>query len=320
MTEPSAAASPSTTFDAGSTGDDVASTVDLTGRRAVVTGGGSGVGLEIARSLARAGADVVLGVRRVDQGEVAAQDLRTDTRNDNVTARRLDLGDQTSVADFVASWEGPLHILVNNAGVMAVPDLTRTPEGWELQFATNHLGHFALAVGLQPALASAGDARVVSVSSSGHHAAQVDFDDVHFRSRDYDPWIAYGQSKTANVLFAVEAHRRWSDDGITANAVMPGGIMTGLQRHLPAEVRQQWARIPTNKTPQQGAATSVYAAVAPELAGRGGLYLEDCHPAPVLEDQADTDGVHGVRRWAVDADAARRLWDLSLSSTDHAVR
>ncbi|GAA1488232.1 SDR family NAD(P)-dependent oxidoreductase [Brachybacterium sacelli] len=303
-----------TRFNATSTADDVTEGLDLSGRRAVVTGAASGIGLETARSLARAGAEVTLAVRRPDNAQEAARDIRATTGNDAVHLQPLDLADQKSVAAFTTGWAGPLDLLINNAGVMALPELTRTPEGWEAQFAVNHLGHFALALGLHEALASAPGARIVSVSSSGHHGSPVIFEDIHYSERPYDPWSAYGQSKTANSLFTVEATRRWADDGIIANAVMPGGIMTGLQRHLPAELRAQWEQIPTNKTPQQGAATSLVAAVAPEFASVGGRYLEDGGEAAVLENDAETDGVHGVRRWALDPEAAERLWETSAQS------
>src|SRR5882672_5366392 len=173
----------------------------------------------------------------------------------------LELADPVSVRSFVSTWDGPLHILVNNAGIMASP-LMRTAEGWEMQFATNHLGHFALATGLHGALAAAGGARVVSVSSSAHLRSPVVFEDIHFEQREYEPWAAYGQSKTANVLFAVEATKRWAGDGITVNSLMPGGIRTKLQRYVSDE---ELARLraatgggaPNWKTPEQGAATSV---------------------------------------------------------------
>ncbi len=213
------------------TSNEVADGVDLTGKRAIVTGGASGIGAETARALASAGAEVILAVRDVDSGTQVAEDIIAKTGNAQVTAAPLELTDRKSVANFVDGWRGPLHILVNNAGIMALPELHRTPEGWELQFATNHLGHFNLALGLHGALATAGGARVVSVSSNAHRMSPVVFDDIHFERRPYDPWLAYGQSKTANVLFAVEAAKRWAPDGIIANAVMPGGIRTNLQRY-----------------------------------------------------------------------------------------
>jgi NAD(P)-dependent dehydrogenase (short-subunit alcohol dehydrogenase family) len=230
----------------------------------------------------------------------------------------LDLLDLEGVRGFTDSWTGPLDILVNNAGVMATPELY-TEAGWELQFATNHMGHFALTLGLHAALALADHARVVVVSSSGHGNSPVVFDDLFFDRRPYDPDLAYGQSKTANVLFAVELTRRWRDDGITANALMPGGIWTQLQRHWDPQVleqmKQQTADLSTaetsvNKTPEQGAATSTFLATAPELQGIGGRYYEDCHEADVVEEI--TDQVHGVCEYALDPDSARRLWDLSL--------
>ena len=293
------------------TADEVVAGLDLTGRRAIVTGGASGIGIETARSQARTGAEVTIGVRDLAAGQEAADDIAKSTGN-VVRVRRLDLLDQASVRDFVAAWDGPLHLLINNAGVMAVPELRRSPEGWEVQFATNHLGHFTLATGLHGALAAAGGARVVSVSSSGHHASPVVFDDLHFERRDYHPWSAYGQSKTANALFAVAATRRWSGDGIYANSLMPGGIMTNLPRHLPAETRAEWNKYDGLKTPQQGASTTLVAAVAPQFEGVGGDYLEDGGPATIIEDDAQVDATSGgVRRWALDPEAADRLWDVS---------
>ena len=302
-----------TSFGATTTADEVVAGIDLTGTRAVVTGAASGIGVETARSLARAGAEVTLAVRDADAGAHVANDITATTGNHHVRVAALDLVDRASVAAFLGKWSGPLHLLVNNAGIMACP-LARTPEGWELQFATNHLGHFALALGLHDALAAAGRARIVSVSSSGHLASPVVFDDIHFDKRPYDPWGAYGQSKTANVLFAVEATRRWSGDGIVANALMPGGIMTNLQKYVPQETRDGWLEMAkagriTMKTTQQGAATTLVAAVAPELARTGGHYLEDCNEAETVADDAQVSS--GVREWALDPASASRLWDAS---------
>jgi len=198
-------------------------------------------------------------------------------------------------------------VLVNNAGVMACPE-ERTTAGWELQFATNHLGHFALAVGLHGALAADGSARIVSVSSNGHQISPVIFDDLHFDFRPYDPWLAYGQSKTANVLFAVEATRRWAGDGITANAVMPGAIFTNLQRHTGGKGS---GRTPAEwfKSVQQGAATSVLLAVSPLLEGIGGRYFVDCNEAEVVDRR--TGNLDGVARYALDPTNAERLWNVS---------
>lgn len=296
-----------TPFTATSTAAEIVADVDLTGRRAIVTGGSSGIGIETARALAAANADITIAVRDVDAGVRAAADIVASTGNDHVLVAPLDLTDQASIASFVRTWDGPLHMLVNNAGVMATPEL-RTREGWELQFATNHLGHFALATGLHLALAAAGDARIVSVSSSAHLRSPVVFDDVHYLTRPYVPAIAYAQSKTANVLFAVEAARRWADDGIVANAVMPGGIRTRLQRHLP-HPELGWTPGPVRwKTAAQGAATSVLLAASPSVSGVSGRYFEDCAEAGPSRPGSRT----GVAAHALDPEAAARLWDESV--------
>ncbi|MFJ6671769.1 SDR family NAD(P)-dependent oxidoreductase [Actinosynnema sp. NPDC091369] len=294
-----------TPFDATSTAAQVVAGVDLTGRRAVVTGGASGIGVETARALASAGAEVTLAVRDTAAGQRVADDIDGEVR-----VARLDLADRASVAAFTAAWDGPLHVLVNNAGVMATPE-TRTPEGWELQFATNHLGHFALARGLHRFLAVEG-ARVVAVSSSAHLMSPVVFEDIHYTERPYDPWTAYGQSKTANVLFAVGAAKRWAADGITVNALMPGGIRTNLQRHVEsAEMEALMSRAVadgfTLKTPEQGAATSVLLAASPLLEGVTGRYFEDCGEAPRNEGGV----ISGVADHALDPAAAERLWEVT---------
>ncbi|PJE94499.1 oxidoreductase [Streptomyces carminius] len=309
-----------TAFTAQSTADEVVAGVDLSGTRAVVTGAASGIGVETARSLARAGAEVTLAVRDTAAGARVARDLTATTGNDDIRVAHLDLADRSSVGRFLADWNGPLHLLVNNAGIMATPE-TRTAEGWELQFATNHLGHFALALGLHAALAAGaaerGGSRVVALSSAGHMYSPVHFDDLHFHRRPYDPMLAYGRSKTAVVLFAVEATRRWADDGITANAVNPGGISTGLQRHFPRELREEFARheaagVFRYKTVRQGAATTLVAAVAPEFANTGGHYLDDAREAYTVPDDADpAEHPHAVKRWALDPAAAERLWSVS---------
>jgi NAD(P)-dependent dehydrogenase (short-subunit alcohol dehydrogenase family) len=303
-----------TPFGSDSTAAEVLDGIDLTGRRAIVTGGASGIGIETARALAGAGAEVTLAVRNLDAGRRTADDIIATTGNKQILVAELDLADQASVAAFTAAWEGPLHILVNNAGVMAAPE-TRTPEGWELQFATNHLGHFALTTRLHGALAAAGDARVASVSSSAHLRSGVVFDDIHFQERPYEAWSAYGQSKTANVLFAVEATKRWAADGITVNALMPGAIRTNLQRHVSDEdiARARAAAGgggPRWKTPEQGAATSVLLATSPLLAGVGGRYFEDCDEAE--PNQPGTR--HGVAAHALDPEAAERLWRVTVET------
>ena len=216
-----------TPFTAGSTADEVSEGVDLTGKRAVVTGGASGIGVETSRTLARRGASVTLGVRNVAAGRTVAEELAAET-GASVDVRPLELTDLASVRRFVEEWDAPLDLLVNNAGVMAVQDRTFSDLGWETQLATNFLGHLALTTGLHRALAHADGARVVSVSSSGHLFSPVVFDDLHFRFRPYDPVQAYGQSKTAVILFAVAASARWADDGITVNTLNPGAIATPL--------------------------------------------------------------------------------------------
>src|SRR6202040_809206 len=274
-----------TRFGFASTAAEVIDGIDLSGKRAIVTGGSSGIGIETARALAGAGAEVTLAV----------PDTPATPGNPAIHVERLDLADQASVATFVANWSGSLHLLINNAGVIALPDIQRTKEGWEMQFATNHLGHFALALGLHGALAVAGDARIVSLSSVGHQRSPVIFDDLNFTSRPYDVGLAYGQSKTATVLFAVEATRRWGSDGITANAVHPGTIAaTNLSRRLdPSVLAHLRASAPYAetfdasrvrlKTIEQGAATSVFVATSPLLDGIGGRYFEDCNQARVLD-------------------------------------
>jgi NAD(P)-dependent dehydrogenase (short-subunit alcohol dehydrogenase family) len=302
-----------TPFNAASTATEVIAGIDLTGKRAIVTGASSGIGVETARALASAGAEVTLAVRDVAAGAKTATDIRDTTGNSKLTVARLDLADRQSVADFVASWTGAIDILVNNAGIMAIPELTRSPEGWELQFATNHLGHFALATGLHDALAAAGNARIVSVSSVGHIDGNIDFDDIAFERRPYERWLAYGQSKTANILFAVEASRRWAADGITTNALNPGRIPgTGLLRYL-ADAPPSTAPGVANstgvsvKTVEQGAATSVLLATWPALEGIGGRYFEDCNEAGAHEP-----GIRrGVAAYALDPAAASRLWEVS---------
>jgi NAD(P)-dependent dehydrogenase (short-subunit alcohol dehydrogenase family) len=294
-----------TPFGFHSTASEVIDGINLSGKRAIVTGAASGIGVETARALASAGAEVTLAVRDVEAGARVASEIGADTGNRSLSVARLDLADRASIAAFVAAWTEPLHILVNNAGVMALPE-QRTVEGWEMQFAINHLGHFALALGLHDALAADGAARIVAVSSSAHLKSPVVFDDIHFDYRPYEPILAYGQSKTANVLFAVGATARWGRDGIMANALMPGAIPTNLQRHIGG----MKTAVELRKTPEQGAATSVLLATSPMLEGIGGRYFADCNEAiPVANSQG---GMGGVAPYALDPANADRLWDVSL--------
>ncbi|MFF4928049.1 SDR family NAD(P)-dependent oxidoreductase [Streptomyces griseofuscus] len=302
-------------FGATSTADEVLEGIDLSGKLALVTGGYSGIGLETTRALVKAGARVVVPARRPETAERALAGLP------GVEVDELDLGDLESVRRFaerfLASGRG-LDIVIDSAGIMACPE-TRVGDGWEAQFATNHLGHFALVNRLWPAIAPGG-ARVVSVSSRGHHAAGIRWDDIHWR-QGYDKWEAYGQAKTANVLFAVQLDKLGRDAGVRAFALHPGGILTPLQRHLAQEemVERGWVDEEGNllhpemfKTPQQGAATQVWAATSPRLDGLGGLYLEDCD---VAEPAPDTDAREGVKDWAIDPEQAARLWTLSAELT-----
>jgi NAD(P)-dependent dehydrogenase (short-subunit alcohol dehydrogenase family) len=315
MTTPES--TPPHAFGARSSALEVITGHDLRGCDSIVTGGASGIGVETVRALATAGARVVIATRDRIKAEAVARTLREETRNEAIEAATLDLASLRSVRVFAADYLGsdrPLHLLINNAGIMATPQ-SYTEDGFESQFGTNHMGHFALTVGLLPALRAAGTARVVSLSSSGHRRSDVHFDDLNFRARPYEPFAAYGQSKTANALFAVELTTRCASDGITSNAVMPGGIMTGLQKHLSREflTRAGWidesgAVNPRFKDAGQGAATSVWAAVAPELEGVGGLYLEDC---AIARPVTDVNAMRGYMPYALDPERAARLWEVS---------
>ncbi len=302
----------STPFGFHSTAAVVVADVNLSGKRAIVTGAASGIGVETARALAGAGADVTLAVRNSQAGAEIAAEITASTRNPGVHVAQLELNNPPSIYRFVGSWRGPLHILVNNAGLMASPE-ARTDDGWELQFATNHLGHFALALGLQPALAAAGNARIVAVSSSGHLRSPVVFDDINFRFRPYDPLLAYGQSKTAVVSFAVEATARWNGDGIQANTLNPGAIQTNLQRHVGGTVKTP---LELQKSPQQGAATSVLLAASPLLEGISGRYFADCNEATLVDHRPEgfAKPAIAVAPYALDPENARRLWELSLAA------
>ena len=308
-------------FGASSTAAEVIDGVDLHGRRAVVTGASSGIGVETVRALAAAGADVTLAVRNTDNGAAVADRLRAELppESGKLSVAQLELSDLSSAKAFAANWDGPLHILVNNAGVMAPPQIVRTAEGRELQFGVNHLGHFALTTGLHPALAAANGARVVVVSSIGHLFSPVVFDDLDYRFRPYDPWTSYGQSKTAGIHFAVAAAERWARDGITANALMPGNIAdTGLARHIDMQdvvsmMASGELALPPGKTVQQGAATSTLLAASPTVEGVTGQYYEDCAPAkPVTQRAAAT---HGIAPYALDPENAARLWTASEALT-----
>jgi NAD(P)-dependent dehydrogenase (short-subunit alcohol dehydrogenase family) len=302
-------------FGHATTTDQVLEGIDLDGQLALVTGGSGGLGAETARALASKGARVVVTARDAARGEEVAQGIRKATGNDGIEVEELELGSLASIRAFAERFlarHGAVQILINNAGVMACP-FAKTADGFELQFGTNHLGHFLMTGLIAPALLRGAPARVVSVSSRGHQQSPVVFDDIHFERRPYDKWAAYGQSKTANVLFAVELERRLGPRGVHANALHPGVIPTDLSRHMVQEDYEHLRkRAPGGrlqiKSVEAGAATAVYAATAPELEGRGGLYLEDCGIAEV-DDAENAAG--GVRSYALDPDAARRLWSTS---------
>jgi NAD(P)-dependent dehydrogenase (short-subunit alcohol dehydrogenase family) len=302
-------------FNAFSTAADVLKGRNLSGTTAIVTGGYSGLGLETTLALVGAGASVIVPARDPDKASQAVGQI------EGVEILPMDLLNKTSIQNFADRFlerDIALPILVNSAGVMATP-LFRDADGHEGQFATNHLGHFRLVKALWPALVKARDARVISVSSRGHQIAGIDFDDFDFRNRPYERWTAYGQSKTANVLFAVELDKRGKEEGIRAFSLHPGQVLTNLARHLSDEEIAGFDALDDSgqpiidpdkgmKTPQQGAATSAWAATSPLLEGLGGLYLEDCNIAPVNSGDV---GRKGVATFAIDPKLATRLWDVS---------
>ncbi|MBK5289394.1 MAG: SDR family NAD(P)-dependent oxidoreductase [Acidimicrobiia bacterium] len=299
------------TFGATSTTDDVLEGVDLTGRHVVVTGASAGLGEETTRALAQHGARVTMAVRDPRRGDAAADRIRATVPDARLDVRVLDLGSLASVRTFAAEFlveNDHIDVLINNAGVMACPWAT-TADGFELQIGTNHIGHFLLTQLLTPALGAG--SRVVALSSAGHRFSDVDLDDPNFERTEYEPWVAYGRSKTANALFAVELDRRLADQGAHAYSLHPGGIVTELGRHLteetiavltdsmPAGQAMEWKTVP------QGAATTVFAATAPELDAHGGAYLEDC---AVAERNDVPDARGGIKSYAIDPDRAAALW------------
>ena len=300
-----------------STAAEVLEGLDLTGRLAIVTGGYSGLGLETTRALTGAGVDVVVPARRPEHAREVLAGI------DHVTVDELDLGDLDSVHAFAQRTLDAgrsIDILINNAAIMACPE-TRVGPGWEAQFATNHLGHFALANRLWPLLAADGGARVVALTSTGHKISGIRFDDLQFE-HGYDKWQAYGQAKSANSLFAVHLDAVGQDAGVRAFAVHPGGIFTPLQRHLTREEMQASGWISEDgtpderfKTPEQGASTSTWAATNPKLDGMGGVYCENCDIAEPTEIGSPTARIEGVDAHAIDPDVAARLWTVSAQLT-----
>lgn len=310
-------------FGAKSTAREVVAGHDLSGKLAIVTGAATGIGVETARALALAGAEVIIAARKPELGEEVANAINEEGGSKRASFGMVDLASLQSIRHFAHVWgDRPINLLINNAGVMASP-LMRTADGFEMQFGTNHLGHFLLSVLLAPNLVAAAKAsgkrsRLVSLSSIGHRRAGVNFEDPNYEHRDYDKWEAYGQAKTANSLFAVGFDKRFKDQGVNANAVMPGGIMTPLQRHMSIEEQRAMGWLDENdkpregfKTTEQGAATSVWAAVGDELEGVGGLYLEDCNQAVPWSQERPW---NGVMPHALDPEAADKLWDLSVKT------
>lgn len=302
-------------FDGASTTDQVIEGISLKGKLAVVTGASSGLGQETSRVLAAAGATVLMVARNEDALEGVAQEIRQQHPEAQLLTQIMDLADLNSVrsaAMAILQRTDEIQLLINNAGVMACP-LMRTAQGFEMQFGTNHLGHFLLTELLSPALVKGAPGRVINLSSAGHKFGPFNFDDPDYHHREYDKWQAYGESKTANILFSVGLDLRMRDRGVRAFAVHPGMIMTNLARHLkPADITALTDRSPSSeplafKTVEQGAATSVWAATAAELALEGGIYLEDCQIAKA----AAGDGVRGIESYAIDSAAAEQLWSLS---------
>lgn len=313
-------------FNHRSTADEVLDGINLAGKRALVTGGASGIGVETVRALASKGAEVVIAARNVEQAEAAKKSIAASTGNHSIRIVTLDLASLAKVesaANECLQRFDRLDFLINNAGVMACP-FAQTEEGLELQFGSNHIGHFYFTKCLMPLLLAGAPSRVISLTSMAHRMSPVVFDDIQYATRAYDKWQAYGQSKTANALFAVALNARFSGRGVEAFSVHPGAIATPLGRHLAAEEIEQLikdnARSATNpedaeqggiKTVAQGAATSVFAATAAELSGKGGAYLENCGIAEVVPNDPTFRG--GVRNYAVDVEQADRLWNVSES-------
>ncbi|MCA9905633.1 MAG: SDR family NAD(P)-dependent oxidoreductase [Anaerolineae bacterium] len=302
-------------FGAHTTAKDVLRHLDLSGKVAIVTGGYSGIGLETTRALAEAGAQVILPMRTPEKAQSAVATLP------QVELHEMDLMNPASIDTF-AHWfldsQRPLHILINNAGI-AVPPLMRDERGYEAQFATNHLGHFQLTARLWPALKQAGNARVISLSSSAIGLGGVDFDDPNFERHAYDKWKAYGQSKTATALFAIALDERGKDHGVRAFAVDPGAIRTDLVRFMSEEELKASATSGFQyKSTEQGAATSIWCATSPQLEGRGGVYCINVDIASIIQPETFQNSgrvLWGVLPHAIDPELAERLWRMSEAMT-----
>jgi len=311
-------------FGATTTTDEVLEGKDLSGKTVLVTGGSSGLGQETARAMAAKGAHVVITARNQAQMDAAVAAIKAEVPDAQLDTLTCDLASLKSIkkagAEANERFE-KIDILINNAGVMACPKM-ETADGFEMQFGTNHLGHFALTKHLMPLIEAGADAtgsgRIVNLSSRGHHIGPANLDDPNFETTEYQPWLSYGQSKTANILFTKGLENRFAGKGIHAYAVHPGGINTNLARHLSEEAEQELLRNVTASDPNfafksipQGAATQVWAAIASELEGQGGVYCEDCHVAQVDNVSRNS----GVRSYALDKDNADRLWTRSEALT-----
>jgi NAD(P)-dependent dehydrogenase (short-subunit alcohol dehydrogenase family) len=307
-------------FGWAATTDEVLEGKDLSGTSVFITGANSGLGQETARAMAAKGAHVIMAGRDQDKLDEAVAAIRADVPSAELDTITVDLGSLENIRASTSRARqrfAKIDILINNAGVMATP-FTHTADGFEMQFGTNHLGHFALTGELMPLIERGTAKRIVNLSSRGHHMGPVHFDDPNFVHRPYDPWSSYGQSKTANILFTVGLEQHFAVLGIHAYAVHPGGIQTNLGRHMTPEMMEALiARVTTSdsgfawKTIPQGAATSCWAATAPELEGQGGVYCEDCHVAEV--DDVSSKG--GVRTYALNPSYAEQLWALSEDAT-----
>ncbi len=304
-----------TKFNHETTTDQVLEGIDLTGKQVLITGGSSGLGAETARAMASKGAKIVVTARNLEKAAKVIDEIKASTGNSNIEAEKLELDSFASIRAFAKRFlekYDKLDILINNAGVMACPH-GKTRDGFEMQFGTNHLGHFLLTGLIAPALIKGAPSRIVNLSSGGHRVSPVLFNDINFEKTDYDKWVSYGQSKTANALHAVELNRRLRGKGVEAYSVHPGAIMTDLGRHMEREDLDMMnesvpgGSLPT-KTVEQGAATQVYAATAPELEGKGGAYLADCQIMTVNDESTE---LHSLCSFAVDPEAAQKLWTVS---------
>jgi NAD(P)-dependent dehydrogenase (short-subunit alcohol dehydrogenase family) len=307
-------------FHSKTNADEITKGIDISNKIAIVTGGYSGIGLETTRALVTAGAKVIIPAKRTD---IACKNLEGIVPNEDIV--EMNLENLNSVKKFTEDFKEnfkKLDLLINNAGIMACPE-TRIGNGWESQFAVNHIGHFLLTKELMDTMAENDSARFVSLSSSAHSLTGMLWDDIHFQNNPYDKWMAYGQSKTASSLIAIEFHRRMVDKGVSGFSVHPGGILTPLQRHLQKEEMVALGWIDENgspsemaknffKTTSQGASTTLWCATSSSLNGIGGVFCEDCDIAKRKNEVDESlQRYFGVADWAVDTEEASKLWDVT---------